>query len=109
MLTRGSNDDRQWFNLMAVRTRHLSIFQHPPAFNKATQNLLLFPAMIAALGIAVIWLYIPQLQVILDTAGIPAENYFFPAAFGIGLLCLDEGRKACVRRWPDGLLAKIAW
>ncbi|KAH8700901.1 putative H /K ATPase alpha subunit [Talaromyces proteolyticus] len=99
----------QWFNLMSVRTRHLSIFQHPPAFNKETQNLLLFPAIVAALGIAVIWLYIPQLQVVLGTSGIPAQHYFLPATFGIGLLCLDEGRKACARRWPNGILAKFAW
>ncbi|KAJ6103579.1 hypothetical protein N7486_003801 [Penicillium sp. IBT 16267x] len=99
----------QWFNLMAVRTRHLSIFQHPPAFNKLTQNLYLFPAIAFALGIAVIWLYIPSLQTVLGTSGIPAQNYFLPAALGLGLLCLDEGRKAAVRRWPHGLLAKMAW
>lgn len=94
---------------MAVRTRHLSIFQHPPAFNKLTQNLYLFPAIVFALGISVIWLYIPSLQTVLDTSGIPAEHYFLPAALGLGLLCLDEGRKAAVRRWPHGLLAKMAW
>jgi hypothetical protein len=27
----------QIFNLLATRTRHLSIFQQPPVFNKATQ------------------------------------------------------------------------
>lgn len=100
---------RQWFNLMAVRTRHLSIFQHPPAFNKETQNLLLFPAIALTLGIAVIWLYIPQLQVVLDTSGVPAYHYFLPAAMGLGLLMLDEARKACVRRCPNGILAKMAW
>ncbi|KAF3386812.1 Sodium/potassium-transporting ATPase subunit alpha-1 [Penicillium rolfsii] len=99
----------QWFNLMAVRTRRLSIFQHPPAFNKETQNLYLFPAIAFALGIAVIWLYIPSLQVVLDTSGIPAEYFFLPAALGLGLLCLDEARKAAVRRWPNQLLARMAW
>ncbi|KAK9334223.1 HAD-like domain-containing protein [Lipomyces starkeyi] len=39
----------QWFNLMAVRTRRLSIFQMPPLFNKKTQNLYLFPAILFAL------------------------------------------------------------
>ncbi|KAJ5147068.1 hypothetical protein N7526_000420 [Penicillium atrosanguineum] len=92
----------QWFNLMAVRTRFLSIFQHPPALNKLTQNLYLFPAIAFALGISVIWLYVPSLQVVLDTSAIPAEHYFLPAALGLGLLCLDEGRKAAVRRWPRG-------
>ncbi|KAI5460689.1 putative H /K ATPase alpha subunit [Mariannaea sp. PMI_226] len=99
----------QWFNLMSVRTRHLSIFQHPPILNKETQNVLLFPAIFFSLGIAVIWLYIPALQKTLDTAGPPAVHYFIPMALGFGLLCLDEGRKACVRRWPNGLLAKMAW
>jgi sodium/potassium-transporting ATPase subunit alpha len=94
---------------MAVRTRHLSIFQHPPAFNKKTQNLYLFPAIIFALGIAVIWLYIPSLQRVLNTSGIPVEHYFLPAALGMALLCMDECRKAAVRRWPEGLLAKMAW
>lgn len=43
----------QWFNLMAVRTRRLSIFQHPPAFNNSTQNLRLFPTILLALCFAV--------------------------------------------------------
>ncbi|KIE01664.1 ATPase, P-type, transmembrane domain protein, partial [Metarhizium majus ARSEF 297] len=42
----------QWFNLMATRTRRLSIFQHPPLFNKKTQNLYLFPAIVFALAMA---------------------------------------------------------
>lgn len=94
---------------MAVRTRSLSIFQHPPAFNRLTQNLYLFPAIAFALGISVIWLYVPSLQVVLDTSAIPVEHYFLPAALGLGLLCLDEGRKAAIRRWPQGLLARMAW
>ncbi|EED14272.1 H /K ATPase alpha subunit, putative [Talaromyces stipitatus ATCC 10500] len=99
----------QWFNLMAIRTRRLSIFSHPPAFNKQTQNLLLFPAILFALGIAAFWLYIPRFQSVLGTTSVPAEHYFLPAAFGLGLLILDEGRKAAVRRWPGGVVAKLAW
>jgi len=53
----------QWFNLMATRTRRLSIFQHPPAFNELTQNYLLFPAILFALVVVFIFCYIPQLQV----------------------------------------------
>lgn len=100
---------RQWFNLMAVRTRRLSIFQHPPAFNKDTQNLLLFPAIAFALCMAIFWLYVPPFQEVLDTSSVPAEHYFLPAAFGLGILCLDELRKAAVRRWPKGILARCAW
>jgi sodium/potassium-transporting ATPase subunit alpha len=100
---------RQWFNLMALRTRRLSIFQHPPAFNKVTQNLYLFPAIAFALCMAIFWLYIPQLQSVLATSQVPAEHFFLPATFGLGILFLDEARKYAVRRWPKGVLAKLAW
>ena len=99
----------QWFNLMAVRTRRLSLFSHPPAFNKQTQNLLLFPAILFALCMAFFWLYIPALQDKLNTTNVPLEHFFLPMAFGLVVLMLDEGRKACVRRWPKGFLAKLAW
>ncbi|TVY58421.1 Sodium/potassium-transporting ATPase subunit alpha-A [Lachnellula cervina] len=99
----------QWFTLMTLRTRRLSVFQHPPAFNKMTQNLYLFPAIIFALVMAIFWLYIPQLQSTLGTSQVPAEHFFLPAAFGLGILFLDEARKWGVRKWPMGILAKMAW
>jgi sodium/potassium-transporting ATPase subunit alpha len=102
-------NSRQWFNLMAVRTRRLSIFQHPPAFNKRTQNLYLFPAIVFALVMAIFWLYIPELQDVLATTRVPVEHYFLPATFGLFILFADEARKWAVRRWPGGLLAKCAW
>lgn len=49
----------QWFNLFATRTRRLSIFQQPPAFNKKTQNWYLFPAIVFSLVVIFIFLYIP--------------------------------------------------
>ncbi|EMD89795.1 hypothetical protein COCC4DRAFT_124864 [Bipolaris maydis ATCC 48331] len=99
----------QLFNLLATRTRRLSIFQQPPIFNKTTQNLSLFPAMIFAIVVAFIFLYIPSLQRVISTTTVPVEHWFLPAAFGAGLLLLDEARKYCVRNWPNGFLAKIAW
>jgi sodium/potassium-transporting ATPase subunit alpha len=99
----------QWFNLLAIRTRRLSIFQHPPLFNKETQNWYLFPAMLFALVMALFWMYVPAFHDVLATSGVPVEHFFLPAAFGIGILFLDEARKFCVRKWPGGLLAKAAW
>ncbi|WKT44026.1 hypothetical protein QSH57_008879 [Fusarium oxysporum f. sp. vasinfectum] len=99
----------QWFNLMATRTRRLSIFQHPPLFNPNTQNWYLFPAIIFSLAMAIFWLYIPPLQPVLGTTPVPVEHWFLPFSFGIFQLLLDEGRKFCVRRWPHGILAKLAW
>ncbi|KAK0727570.1 hypothetical protein B0T26DRAFT_738235 [Lasiosphaeria miniovina] len=98
----------QWFNLLAVRTRRLSIFQHPPLF-KETRNYYLFPAILFALGMAFFWLYIPALQTVLGTAPVPVEHWFLPMAFGLGLLVLDEGRKFLVRTRPKGFFARVAW
>ncbi|KAL5119505.1 hypothetical protein ACEQ8H_002570 [Pleosporales sp. CAS-2024a] len=99
----------QLFNLLATRTRRLSIFQQPPIFNKDTQNWLLFPSMVFAIVVVFIFCYIPPLQNAIGTSAVPVEYWFLPAAFGLGLLMLDETRKYCVRRWPKGPLAKIAW
>ncbi|RGP70929.1 h+ k+-exchanging atpase [Fusarium sporotrichioides] len=99
----------QWFNLMATRTRRLSIFQHPPLFNKETQNWYLFPAIIFSLAMAIFWLYIPPLQPVLGTTSVPVEHWFLPFAFGMFQLLLDEARKYCVRKYPNGLIARMAW
>jgi sodium/potassium-transporting ATPase subunit alpha len=94
---------------MATRTRRLSILQHPPLFRRATRNLFLFPAIAFALVVAVIFLYPPRLQSVLNTSSVPAVHYFLPMAFGMGLLMLDEARKWAVRTYPKGFLAKVAW
>ncbi|KAG6357049.1 hypothetical protein INS49_014925 [Diaporthe citri] len=99
----------QWFNLMSVRTRRLSIFQHPPLFNRKTQNVWLFPAILFALVMAFFWLYIPRLQEVLSTAAVPVEYWFLPMTFGLGILLMDEGRKFFVRKSPTGLMGRWAW
>lgn len=58
---------------------------------------------------AFFWLYIPRLQEVLGTADVPVEHWFLPMTFGLGILLLDEARKYFVRKWPRGVLAKIAW
>ncbi|KAI1262637.1 hypothetical protein F5Y18DRAFT_396864 [Xylariaceae sp. FL1019] len=99
----------QWFNLLAVRTRRWSIFQHPPAFNKKTQNLYIFPAILFSLSMAILWLYIPQLHSILGTLPVPVEFWFLPFAFGSFILLFDEMRKFFVRKYPRSFIAKMAW
>jgi sodium/potassium-transporting ATPase subunit alpha len=99
----------QWFNLMAVRTRRLSILQHPPLANERTQNWLLFPAIAFALVMAIFWLYVPAFNSVLGTSPVPVAHWFLPMAFGMAMLLLDEARKHGVRRWPAGLLARCAW
>ncbi|RMD39512.1 hypothetical protein DV735_g5616, partial [Chaetothyriales sp. CBS 134920] len=99
----------QWFVAFALRTRHLSIFSHPPVGNKATQNLLLFPAIVFALVIIFIFCYIPGVQPVATSAEVPVAHWFLPFAFGAALLIIDEARKAAARRWPKGWIAYLAW
>jgi sodium/potassium-transporting ATPase subunit alpha len=99
----------EWFNVMATRTRRLSIFQQPPAFNKATQNLLLFPAILFALAMIFVFLYIPGLNTAINSSPIPVEYFFLPIAFGLWLLFADELRKWWVRKYPKGRIAWLAW
>ncbi|KAM0447590.1 hypothetical protein ACHAO4_008917 [Trichoderma viride] len=98
----------QWFNAMALRTRHLSIFSHPPLFNPKTQNWLLFPAIVFALAIGLIFTMIPGIDY-LGCAPVPVQHWFIPMALGLGLLCIDELRKMMKRKYPGGVVARIAW
>ncbi|PNS21486.1 Sodium/potassium-transporting ATPase subunit alpha-A [Sphaceloma murrayae] len=94
----------QWFTLLAIRTRRLSLVQHP-----VWRNLYLGPAIVFALLIAVFFLYVPRFQETLGTSEVPVEHWFLPMGFGMGILLIDEARKWAVRKWPKGTLAKMAW
>jgi sodium/potassium-transporting ATPase subunit alpha len=109
LLNPANKNSRQWFVLMALRTRRLSFLQHPPLFRKATQNLYLFPAIILSLLVAIFFLYVPKFQEKLSTAIVPVAHWFLPMAFGLAILLLDEGRKYVARKYPKGIVAKIAW
>lgn len=99
----------QWFNLMAVRCRRLSIFQHPPAFNEATQNLYLFPSILFALSMIFLWCYPAPIQRVIGTAAVQVEYWFLPFTFGIYIILIDEVRRFFVRKYPTSLIAKLAW
>ncbi|KAF8890953.1 hypothetical protein BD779DRAFT_1610703 [Infundibulicybe gibba] len=99
----------QWFNLLATRTRRLSLFQQNPFGRPETRNLLLFPAMLMALAIGCFFSYVPWFQKIFLTRGIKAEYFFLPMAYGLVILFMDEMRKLWNRRHPKSFLAKIAW
>jgi len=99
----------QFFNLLATRTRRLSILQQPPIFNKRTQNRWIFLAMIFALCVVFFFCYIPTFQNVIGSTEIPVEHFFLPVAFGMALLLIDEARKLAVRTWPEGFFARVAW
>ncbi len=70
---------------------------------------MLFPAILFALVVIFIFLYIPGLNTAINSSPIPVEYFFFPIAFGIWILFTDEARKWCVRKWPEGWVAWFAW
>lgn len=72
-------------------------------------NWLLLPAIAFALIFAIFFLYVPKFHHVLQTAIIPAEYWFFPMAYGMSILLLDEARKFLVRRYPGSVVARIAW
>ena len=59
--------------------------------------------------IAIFFLYVPKFHDVLSTATVPVAHWFLPMAFGMAILLLDEGRKFLVRKYPKGVLAKMAW
>lgn len=94
----------QLFNLMAMRVRYLSTFQHSPWLNKR-----LFIVMPIALGVTFIINYIPGIQKGLNSGQVPVEYYFISVGFGLVVLVYDEARKFISRRYPKGIVAKMSW
>ncbi|EGV65432.1 magnesium-transporting ATPase (P-type) [Yamadazyma tenuis] len=90
----------QFFNLLTVRTRFVSCLK-----NFSWKLLVILPIFASTF----IWNYIPQVQKALDSSSVPVEYYFISFGFGSLLLVYDELRKLMVRKYPNGLLAKIAW
>jgi magnesium-transporting ATPase (P-type) len=95
---------RQFGNLLAVRTRKLSIFQHSP-FN----NHHLFIAMLISTCSAIIIIYVPFFQQVFLTYPIPLEYWVIPIPLALLLLILDELRKLLARMYPQSIIGYMAW
>lgn len=94
----------QCFNLLAMRTRYLSVFQHSPMMNKK-----IFIVIPFSIGVTFFLNYIPAIQKAMGTSKVPVEYYFISIGFGCLVLVYDELRKYINRKHPQGFLAKIAW
>lgn len=101
----------QWFNLLTVRNRKLSIFQANPLTNgkHGRRNWYLFPAMLTSLLIAIFVTEVGGMNKVFGTARVPIEYWFIPLGLGLGLLLMDELRKLAVRQWPQGFIARVSW
>lgn len=66
----------QWGNLLATRTRRLSIFQQPPLGPKTTRNLYIFMAMGFTISILILIVFIPFFQNVFHTRNVAVEYWF---------------------------------
>lgn len=98
----------QYGGLLSVRNRRVSILQSNPLWGPR-RNLVVPLGMIGTALIAVVNLYGPGLQDVFGTAPIPGMFWGIPFAFALGILTMDEIRKAIVRAYPRSIVAKMAW
>ncbi|KAK9767443.1 hypothetical protein K7432_002751 [Basidiobolus ranarum] len=95
-------------NLLATRTRRLSIFQHPP-WALPSRNLWLLGAQFGSIVLALIAVYLPAFHNIFNTRPVPVKFWFIPLGGAMIILGADEIRKYFVRKYPQGTLAKLSW
>lgn len=98
----------QYGSILAIRNRRVSLIHSNPLWGPR-RNLFVPVCMIGTALIAVVNLYGPGLQAVFSTTPIPGMFWGPPFAFALGILCMDEARKACVRAWPNSFIAKMAW
>jgi sodium/potassium-transporting ATPase subunit alpha len=92
----------QWGNVPSVQNKRLSILAADP-FCKARRNPWLILSALISLSIAIFVTEVPGM------AKVPVEFWLYLLPLAVGILCVDEGRKAIVRAFPNSLVAKIAW
>ncbi|CAF4096352.1 unnamed protein product [Adineta steineri] len=98
----------QFFNYFATRTRYTSIIEHNPLWGKG-QNLYVFAAMIVSAGIQLIVTQVGWFNRTFATGPVPVKYVMPTLGFGMAWLLIDEFRKWCIRRWPRGFIARMAW
>lgn len=98
----------QWGNVLSSRTRRLSITQANPLWGP-NQNLYLFGAMLVSLAITLIILYVSVFNTVLGTSPIPVAFWFIPFGWSAFIMVMDESRKFLARRFPNSIIARLAW
>ncbi|EGO28595.1 hypothetical protein SERLADRAFT_446026 [Serpula lacrymans var. lacrymans S7.9] len=95
-------------SLLSVRNRRVSILNSNPLWGPR-RNLVVPLGMIGTALIAVVNLYGPGLNSVFGTAPIPRMFWGLPFCFALGVLIMDEIRKAIVRNYPKSIIAAMAW
>jgi len=86
--------------LLAVCNRRVSILQSNPLWGPR-RNLLLLVGMVGTILICIVNLYGAGFQQVFGTTPIPGMYWGLPFTFALGILLMDETRKAIVRIYPE--------
>jgi hypothetical protein len=89
----------QYGGLLSIRNRRVSILNSNPLWGKR-RNLVVPAGMLCTALIGVTNLYGPGLQHVFGTTPIPGKFWGIPFGFALGILVVDETRKAIVRSYP---------
>ncbi|KAJ5242560.1 uncharacterized protein N7469_000887 [Penicillium citrinum] len=98
----------QWGNVLSVRNKRMSILQADP-IRPARRNPWLPLAILMSLIIAIFVTEVPGIQDLFGTARVPIQYWFIPLGLALGVLVMDELRKALVRMFPKGPVAWVSW
>jgi len=86
----------QFFNIWSARTRRTSVYRQGVCSNRF---------LILALAVEVIliacFVYVPGLNELLGGAPIPWQCWTVVAAVGVSIFAYNEGRKYCIRAYPE--------
>eukprot|EP01096_Ripella_sp_DP13-Kostka_P016065 TRINITY_DN770_c0_g1_i1.p1 TRINITY_DN770_c0_g1~~TRINITY_DN770_c0_g1_i1.p1 ORF type:complete len:1051 (-),score=455.74 TRINITY_DN770_c0_g1_i1:24-3176(-) len=86
----------QWGNVIACKTRFLSLFQ------QGMRNKMLTLGMMFNFFIIIIVTYCPGIDVILGSRPLHPRHLLPAIPFSIALVCYDEMRKFFIRKYPGG-------
>jgi hypothetical protein len=89
----------QYGTLLSVRNRRVSTLQSNPLWGPR-RNLLVLVGMTGTILICIVNLYGSGFQRVFGTAPIPGMFWGLPYTFALGILLMDETRKAIVRKYP---------
>jgi sodium/potassium-transporting ATPase subunit alpha len=89
----------QYGTLLSVRNRRVSMLQSNPLWGPR-RNLLVLVGMTGTVLICIVNLYGRGFQQVFNTRPIPGMYWGLPFTFALGILLMDEVRKAIVRKYP---------